>query len=175
MPLTWESCRRNPEVDWLCYSDQTPSNLPDNFRCVKTTLRDYLTRIGDTLGYPLGWKRPYKLCDVRPVLGHVHADELKQYTHWGWGDLDLVYGRLREHWDDNQLNHLCWTTHEDRIAGHLSIFQNTDEGRKWYKRIPKIQQRIQSFRDESIDETRSARVLTQRYAKEQHRHGIQRR
>jgi hypothetical protein len=39
---------------------------------------------------------PYKLCDLRPALAKIFPDLVASYDYWGWGDLDVVYGRIRE-------------------------------------------------------------------------------
>lgn len=37
-----------------------------------------------------------KLCDIKPMYGHVFEDYLQSYEFWGFGDIDLVYGDLRK-------------------------------------------------------------------------------
>lgn len=35
-----------------------------------------------------------KLNDVKPFTGAMFADVLAAYTHWGWIDIDVIYGDL---------------------------------------------------------------------------------
>ena len=37
---------------------------------------------------------PYVLVEYKPATGHVFADYLGEYTHWGYSDLDIAWGDL---------------------------------------------------------------------------------
>jgi hypothetical protein len=37
---------------------------------------------------------PYALVEYKPTFGHVFADYIQDYTHWGYSDLDIVFGDL---------------------------------------------------------------------------------
>jgi hypothetical protein len=37
---------------------------------------------------------PYVLVEFKPALGHIFADYLKDYSHWGYSDLDILFGDL---------------------------------------------------------------------------------
>lgn len=37
---------------------------------------------------------PYCLVEFKPALGHIFADYLHDYTHWGYSDLDILFGDL---------------------------------------------------------------------------------
>jgi hypothetical protein len=39
-------------------------------------------------------KYPYVLVEFKPALGHIFADYLQGYSHWGYSDLDIVFGDL---------------------------------------------------------------------------------
>ena len=43
---------------------------------------------------------PYKCCDIKPVMGYLLEDQIKVYDFWGFGDLDVIYGNLREYYTD---------------------------------------------------------------------------
>ena len=36
-----------------------------------------------------------KANDFKPLFGAMFASELSEYTHWGWMDLQCVYGDLQ--------------------------------------------------------------------------------
>src|SRR5689334_11219728 len=84
-----ESCRWNYAVNWLVYTDnEAPENAPSNVRFVRTPLREYLERISDALAIKLSWNDATKLRDVRPALGFVHEKEIRQYSNFGYGEID---------------------------------------------------------------------------------------
>jgi hypothetical protein len=48
---------------------------------------------------------PYCLVEFKPALGHIFADYLQDYTHWGYSDLDILFGDLGrwitpDEWDE---------------------------------------------------------------------------
>ncbi|KAL7555315.1 hypothetical protein ACHAWF_018977 [Thalassiosira exigua] len=45
---------------------------------------------------------PYILVEYKPALGHIFADYLKEYTHWGYSDLDVVFGDVPRWIDEDE-------------------------------------------------------------------------
>jgi hypothetical protein len=39
-------------------------------------------------------KYPYVMVEFKPALGHIFEEYLKGYTHWGYSDLDILFGDL---------------------------------------------------------------------------------
>ena len=37
---------------------------------------------------------PYILVEYKPAFGHIFASYISEYTHWGYSDLDVVYGDI---------------------------------------------------------------------------------
>ena len=35
-----------------------------------------------------------KSADIKPFTGGIFSDLLSEYTHWGWIDIDVIYGDL---------------------------------------------------------------------------------
>ena len=48
------------------------------------------------------------LVEYKPATGHVFADYLGEYTHWGYSDLDIAWGDLPR-----------WITPDELLAGHF--------------------------------------------------------
>lgn len=154
MPLFLESCRHNPSIDWLLLSDcGTPENCPDNVRIVPTGFAEYCQRVAQTLGIHFQPASAYKLCDLKPALGDIHAAELGAYDFWGFGDIDLVYGDLRAYFTPERLaGKLFLATHKRRISGHLSLLRNTAEMRLAYRCVPGWQQMLAQPEHMAFDE-----------------------
>ena len=47
---------------------------------------------------------PYILVEYKPAFGHIFADYLHEYTHWGYSDLDVVFGDMSRWIDDDEWN-----------------------------------------------------------------------
>ena len=126
--LYFYSCGRNPMVDFIFYTDcPLPKHQYKNTIFHKCTFEDYTILVSERLGLSARICRPYKLTDLKPFLGYVHQEELKDYNFWGFGDLDLVYGDLSMLINDDMLDKYdLITSHSNRVAGHFTIVRNND-------------------------------------------------
>lgn len=119
-----ETCRHNPDFNWLIVTDDTAvfDSIPQNVSILHMTLQQVEARIRKKIGEWAVLPSPYKLCDYKPAYGLIFEEYLIGYTHWGYGDLDVVYGDLRKFVTDELL------TQYDKIylLGHLSILKNNE-------------------------------------------------
>lgn len=78
--------------DVLWISDLPVAEHPDNFKVVPMTFDACKARISERLGVPIRINGEHRLCDFKPMYGHIFEDLLAGYDYWGFGDCDLVYG-----------------------------------------------------------------------------------
>jgi hypothetical protein len=85
----------NPAIDFIIISDciRSAPGL-NNLICVSSTLMEIQKRASDALHMEVTLKSHKKLCDLKPMYGKIFSDLVRSYDFWGFGDLDLVYGRL---------------------------------------------------------------------------------
>ena len=161
MPLFLESCRSNPDIDWLLFSDcGEPIDLPDNVRIEPIEYASYCALVSKRLGILFAPENPYKLCDLKPALGYIHQDELTGYDFWAFGDLDLIYGRLRECFTAERLTHFdFFSTHARRVSGHLCLLRNTEKMRSLFMRMPRWQERLSDQAHHALDEGAFSRLF----------------
>lgn len=161
MPLFLESCRNNPDVNWLLFSDcEEPENLPGNVRIEHVSYTDYCALVSERLGISFAPKNAYKLCDIKPALGFIHEKYLCEYDFWAFGDLDLIYGRLRNYYTDERLAGCdLYSTHARRVSGHLCLIRNTDLMRRVFMRMPDWQARLEDQEHHAIDEGAFSRLF----------------
>lgn len=91
------SCARNPSIDWLILVEEPGGqviNCPDNLAVHSISRESLEQRVAGALGTAYRFSYGYKLCDLKPVYGHLFADFLEGYDYWGYTDLDLVWGDL---------------------------------------------------------------------------------
>jgi len=94
--LYLESCRANPSVDWLVFTDcPVPSDPPANVRFRQTTFPEFCRSVSDRLGVEFPDSDPYKFCDLRPMLGFLFRKELKGYDFWGFSDFEACPGQTK--------------------------------------------------------------------------------
>ncbi|MDR2092453.1 MAG: hypothetical protein LBP58_03930 [Azoarcus sp.] len=144
MPLFLESCRYNPDIDWLFFSDcDVPANLPTNVRIQCIAYADYCALVSERLDIDFRPENPYKLCDLRPALGYIHEESLANCDFWAFGDIDIIYGRLRKFFNNQRLQRYdLISNHARRISGHLCLIRNTPRMNNLFKIIPDWQQRF---------------------------------
>ena len=87
------TAKLNQEIDFLIFQDDCDATRDENIYLIRSSLEEIneLPRMKSQK-----WQVPsfYKLCDLRPVLAYILEDKIKNYTYWGWGDLDVIYGDL---------------------------------------------------------------------------------
>lgn len=112
-------------IDWLIFTDNVPiKGLYPNTRFFYLSFKDYCDRVSSSLCIDFHPSTPYKFCDLKPFYGVIHRKELQDYSHWGFGDLDLCYGNLSLVVNKDKLRkYSLITTHADRIAGHFTIIK----------------------------------------------------
>jgi hypothetical protein len=126
MPFFLEGCRCNSTIDWLLFSDcGTPAGCPPNVRVEHVSFTDYCRLVSNRLKIDFRPSSPYKLCDLKPALGYVHADKLTNYDFWAFGDIDVIYGDLRDYFKDDRLSRYdLLSTHTRRVSGHFCLLRN---------------------------------------------------
>ncbi|UVJ44442.1 hypothetical protein NVV94_02210 [Pseudomonas sp. LS1212] len=161
MPFFLASCRCNPDIDWLLFSDcGTPEDLPDNVRIEAISFTEYCQMVSKRLEIDFVPTEAYKLCDIKPALGYIHADRLKGYDFWAFGDIDLIYGDLRAYFTAERLaNHDLFSTHERRVAGHLCLMRNTACKRELFKEIKGWRTRFTDNEHHALDEGAFSRLF----------------
>lgn len=161
MPFFLQSCRANPDIDWLLFSDcPVLETLPPNVQVRSISYGDYCALAAERMGIAFAPSNPYKLCDIKPALGHIHEADLRGYDFWAFGDLDLVYGDLRAWLSDTRLQRYdVLTTHARRVAGHLCVLRNTPRYRELFMRMKQWQQRFSDPHHHAMDEGAFSRLF----------------
>ena len=139
VPLYFESCRRNPDVQFLFVSDQPrPSELPPNVRWMPTTLGELEARVTRAVGFPVRLSASLKVCDARPAFGLAFADELAGYTHWAYSDTDLVWGRVLPILRPYLPGADVLSFREGWLSGTFTVFRNTPVTARLFLRAPDL-------------------------------------
>jgi hypothetical protein len=147
------ACKYNPGIDWLLLGDcGLPGVLPVNVRLERTGFAHYRERCAQALGLSLHWERPYKLCDLRPALGVVHAADIAGYELWGWSDLDLVYGDLASCIARRAPGYAALSFSGTHLSGDLCLFRTCDPVVGAFRSIRDWQRLMADERSHTLDE-----------------------
>lgn len=129
-PLWVDTVASNDDISFLFFTDQEPpSKMPKNIKWNKMTFDEMKTRIDQTVGFTTAVYTPYKLCDVRPCYGDIFQRELQGYDFWGFCDIDLIFGHIR----DFITNELLEKYDKIGAMGHCVLIKNSDIMRTMYK------------------------------------------
>jgi uncharacterized protein DUF6625 len=128
LPLVVRSMAANPDVEWLMLTDAPVPGAPANLTVQRWELADLVARFQRHVDVPLAVEGPYKLCDLRPAFGEVLADELAGCDFWGHCDLDVVFGRIRDH-----LPPEAFAFDKVLVQGNFALYRNTPAAAGWWR------------------------------------------
>lgn len=142
-------------LDVLFITDcEITTPTPSNFKKHNLPWEELVKRIKERIHPNSNIVNAYKLCDFRPMFGKIFEEEIKSYTHWGYGDIDLIYGDLNVFLPfDGIENYDVITFRENVIHGPFSIFKNNDYINNLYKKTNKLEMVVTAPRTIAFDET----------------------
>lgn len=131
--LYFFSCSNNSGIDWFFLTDcDIPVVYSTNLHFQAISFSDYCQMAGRKLKFDFNPSNPYKLCGLRPFYGFIHQDLIQGYDYWGFGDVDIVWGNIKKFYTDEMFEKYdVFSSHADRISGHLAIIKNT----KYYREV----------------------------------------
>ena len=95
-PYFLHSCRYNPTVDFIIFTDNSDPNLelPPNVKLIPCSLDRIKAEATKALGFEVAINSGYKLCDLRPAYGTVFSDFVRGYDFWGYCDIDVIFQQI---------------------------------------------------------------------------------
>lgn len=158
--IFFDSCARNESIDFIFHTDcEIKLGLSENIKFIPISFMDYCKFVSKKLNINFSPVNAYKLCDLKPFYGFLHQDLLIDYDFYGFGDLDLFFGNIRSFYTNNILdNYDVISTHDDRIAGHLTLFRNNEENRLKVFKIKNWKEKLENAKMMTITENYLTRV-----------------
>ncbi len=122
-PAWLKSAEANSSIDFIVISDQDVVSDKSNILIHKTTLSSEIKKYQKVLGRRVAIQDAYKFCDCRLFFGVLYAELLQNYDFWGYCDIDLIFGNIRNFVTDDVLKQ------NDRIYmyGHLCLYRNNEQ------------------------------------------------
>jgi hypothetical protein len=135
--LFFETLIKNESIEFLFYTDcNIQGYKANNVKFVTTSFETYVEQASKTLNVKLNFSSSYKLCDLRPFLGKIHQNEIRNFDFYGFGDIDLLFGNIRDFYTNEILKKYdVLSTHENILSGHLCLFRNIKLNREFGKNI----------------------------------------
>jgi hypothetical protein len=137
MPYFLLSCKFNPTINWIIISDQENElDTPENVRIIHQSYKSYCDQVSEKLGINFNPSNAYKLCDIKPALAYIHSDLVAGYDFWAFGDLDVIYGNLRNYFSEERLSKKSlFSTMATRVSGHLCLIRNQTKLNQAFMRV----------------------------------------
>ncbi|MDP4201288.1 MAG: hypothetical protein Q8861_01215 [Bacteroidota bacterium] len=155
------SCQNNSHIDWIFFTDcLIPQTQNSNLFFYPRSFEEYCKDVSDKLKIRFSPQFAYKLCDLRPFYGFIHADVLKPYNFWGFGDLDTIWGDIQKFYSDElRSKYDVFSTHDDRLSGHFAIIRNIQKYNHLCFQIKDWQSKLCSEINEQLDEADFSQLL----------------
>jgi hypothetical protein len=130
-----KSCASNPTIEFLIFSDYDDfPEVPPNVRLVRFTGGEFNRLASWKLGLDISLSHARKLCDFKPLYGHLFEEYLAGFDYWGYTDLDVIYGDLRSSLTAARFSEYdVFTARQEFLVGHFTLFRNTEMLRKLYE------------------------------------------
>ena len=126
------SVKYNPTIDFIIITDnynlKKDYSIPKNVSIKYYKFEDIQKKINDYFKIESKINRPYKLCDIKPMYGVIFGDLIKKYDFWGYCDIDLIFGNIRNFITNEILNNYD----KIYILGHFSLLRNTSNINKLF-------------------------------------------
>lgn len=126
-PYFVHSVKFNSQNDFIIITDNTETiiNKPNNLKIVNKTIDEIKLNASKKLGFKIEIGQPYKLCDFKPAYGLIFDELLKGYDFWGIGDIDVIYGNIRNFITDELLNtYDIISARHDFLVGYFTLYRN---------------------------------------------------
>ena len=135
--LVVRSMAHNPDVHWLMFTDRPVEQAPANLEVHVCSFPELTKSIQKHFDFRIALEDPYKLCDFRPAFGEIFREELAGYDFWGHSDLDVIFGRIRNH-----LPREAFEADKILFQGNFALYRNTPQAAAWFRHeIPGISYR----------------------------------
>lgn len=129
-PYFIHSCSFNPTVDFIIITDNKEliRNQPINVKIIHKPIQEIKKIASEKLEFTVNLDYSYKLCDFKPTYGFLFPEIIKGYDFWGHGDIDVVYGDIRNFMTEEILDSYdIINSRHDYIAGTFCLFRNNEQ------------------------------------------------
>lgn len=148
------SCAFNPRLKWMIFSDiKVPDYQPANVEFIHLKKSDLTDLIYEKTGIRHALDKPHKLCDFKPLYGHIFEAHLGSYDYWGHCDMDVIWGDMRVFLDKIGYNQYDIISTRPRvICGHFTLYRNVPDINHFYKQVPNFRKAFEKVDYQGFDE-----------------------
>ena len=112
------SCSFNREFMFIVFTDDdTKYSTPQNVTIVNISFDKFRSYVQEKFNFNISLKTPYKLCDYKPSYGYIFSEYLNNCEYWGYCDLDLIFGNIKNFLPSKDYYKISY-------LGHFSLYKN---------------------------------------------------
>ncbi|TVP75358.1 MAG: hypothetical protein EA353_14090 [Puniceicoccaceae bacterium] len=134
-------------------------STPNNVILHKYTLADFRACVIDRLRLDGNFVEPYKLNDFKPAYGLLFEEYIAGYDYFGWGDIDVIFGRVDHFLKDLLGKWEVLSFSEFLPSNHFLLLRNTHRNRSLFQQIENYRTLLQSPDHQAMDDVAFSSVL----------------
>lgn len=148
------SCSFNTKLKWMIFSDiEVPDYQPANVEFIHLKRESLSKLIFEKTNIKHTLQDPHKLCDFKPLYGHIFEDYLKGHTYWGHCDMDVIWGDMASFLAKISFEQYDIISTRPRvICGHFTLYRNIPNVNHFYKQVPHYQKAFEKLHYQGFDE-----------------------
>jgi Leucine-rich repeat (LRR) protein len=160
-PAFLHSCKSNPTINWIFFTDCGSPAHPPNVVFYDMTLSQMRELIKTKISKKAMLEgRGYKVCDYKSAFGVLFDDYLNDFDFWGHCDIDIIWGDIRKYTTEEILDKYdIFSTRKGAISGHFSLFRNTPGINQLFRRSPEFAEVMRQPKCRGFDEEGMTRLV----------------
>jgi len=104
-------------------------------------MRSFNSLATKKLGFRIAIRKPYKMCEFKPLYGFIFKRYLSKFDYWGHCDIDIVWGNIRKFMTDRVLGKYdIISSRKSQISGHFNLYRNNRTLCHLFKRHPQYKE-----------------------------------
>lgn len=148
-----KGCEYNPTIDFYIFTNIAPKYKIKNVHFIKFDLQKFNEMATEKLKVSVSVKDAYKLCDFKPLYGVILQEYISKYDFWGYCDVDLMFGNIREFITNEMLDKYDVISPVDKYpAGFFTLYRNIPFINKIFRLSKDFRKIVQSDRHFCFDE-----------------------
>lgn len=129
------SCTYNLSVHFFVITDDQTHDkkISINVFIIYKTFEEMKVIMSERLQLKINIDNTYKLCDFKPAYGLIFDDLIEKYDFWGYCDIDIIFGNIRNFITDKILDEYdVFTPRHDYLGGYFCLFRNIEKVNKLF-------------------------------------------
>ncbi len=116
----------NPSIDFFILTDNVPPSISsENIKFIQYSMEQFNKDASKALNMNIHIERGYKLCDFKPAYGYIFSSLIVDYDFWGYCDIDLIFGNIRNFMSSRILNYYdVISARHDYLTGCFALYRN---------------------------------------------------